>query len=119
MMKERIFDGEYRLLEIIWENQPISAKEVSVIASERIGWKKNTTYTVLTRLEAKGYIRREDPNFVCSAIVSCEEIRRDETKSLIDRLFGGSRKALFSALIEDERLSEEELCELRRMIEKK
>ena len=118
-MKDRIFDGEYKLLEIIWDNQPISAKEISLIAAERIGWKKNTTYTVLTRLEAKGCIRREEPNFMCTALVSREEARRAETESLIDRLFGGSRKALFSALLEDESISEDELSELRRLIDKK
>ena len=116
---EKVFESEYKLLEIIWDNQPISAKEISVIATERIGWKKNTTYTVLTRLEAKGYIKREEPNFMCTALMSREEIQRDETRSLIDRLFGGSRRALFSALIEDEKLTEEEVDELRRLIEKK
>lgn len=118
-MNEKIFDGEYKLLEIIWEKQPISAKEISLIAAERIGWKKNTTYTVLTRLEAKGCIRREEPNFVCSALVSRDEVRRAEAESLVDRIFGGSRKALFCALLEDEKLSQEELCELRRLIDKK
>jgi predicted transcriptional regulator len=38
---------------------------------------------------------------------------------LIDKLFGGSRKALFSALIEDESLTEEELEELRNLINKR
>ncbi len=118
-MNEKIFDGEYKLLEIIWERQPISAKEISVIAAERIGWKKNTTYTVLTRLEAKGCIKRDEPNFMCTALVSREKVRKAETESLIDRLFGGSRKALFSALLEDESISEEELSELRRLIDKK
>ena len=118
-MKEKLFDSEYKLMEIIWEKQPISAKEVSAVAAERIGWKKNTTYTVLTRLEAKGYLKRDEPNFICSAVVSREEVRRVETESLIDRLFGGSKKALFSALLEDESLSEDELCELRRMIDER
>lgn len=118
-MKEKIFEGEYKLLEIIWENQPISAKDISLIAADKIGWKKNTTYTVLTRLEAKGCIKREEPNFMCSALVSRDEVRRAETESLIARLFGGSRKALFSALLEDESISEEELSELRQLIDKK
>ena len=118
-MKDKIFEGEYKLLEIIWDNQPISAKDISLIAAGKIGWKKNTTYTVLTRLEAKGFIKREEPNFICTAVVSRDEVRRAETESLIDRLFGGSRKALFSALLEDESISEEELSELRRLIDKK
>ena len=44
---------------------------------------------------------------------------KSETQGLVDRLFGGSKKALFSALLEDEDLSEKELAELRTMIEKR
>jgi len=41
-------------MEIIWENEPISAKQISLIAAEQIGWNKNTTYTVIKKLESKG-----------------------------------------------------------------
>jgi predicted transcriptional regulator len=56
---------------------------------------------------------------MCTALISREEVCRAETQGLIDKLFGGSRRALFSALLEDETLSAEELDELRAMIEKK
>ena len=47
---EKLFDSEIKVMEIIWQNQPISAKQVSVIASETIGWNKNTTYTIIKKL---------------------------------------------------------------------
>ena len=115
-MKEKIFDSEIKVMEIIWENEPISAKEVSRIAGERIGWNKNTTYTVIKKLEEKGFVRREDPGFVCTSLISKKDVRKNETRSLVDKLFGGSKKALFSALLEDEELTEEDISELRRMI---
>lgn len=118
-MGERIFDSEMKLLELIWSHEPVSAKELSVLAGEKIGWNKNTTYTVLNKIVAKGYVRRSDPGFVCTALISKEEICRTETRSLVDKLFGGSRKALFSALLQDEELSGEDIEELRRMIEKR
>ncbi len=115
-MTTKIFDSELKLLEIIWELEPESAKNISLAAEKRIGWNKNTTYTVLKKLEAKGYISREEPNFVCKSLVSMDEIQKNETKGLIDKLFKGSKKALFSALISDESLSESELSELRELI---
>ena len=118
-MKDKIFDSEIKVMEIIWENEPISAKEVSGIAGERIGWNKNTTYTVIKKLEEKGFIKREDPGFVCTSLVSKKDVRKNETRSLVDKLFGGSKKALFSALLEDEELTEEDIKELRRMIGKR
>lgn len=118
-MGERVFDSEIKLLELIWSKEPVSAKELSVLAGERIGWNKNTTYTVLNKMVAKGYVRRGDPGFVCTSLISKDEIRRTETKGLVDKLFGGSKKALFSALLQDEELSGEDIEELRRMIEKR
>lgn len=116
---EKLFDSEIKVMEIIWENEPVSAKQVSLIAAEKIGWNKNTTYTIIKKLENKGFIKREEPGFICSSLISHEDTRRAETQSLIDKLFGGSKKALFSALIEDEKLSADELKELREMIEKR
>ncbi len=116
MMKDKIFDSEIKVMEIIWENEPISAKDISVIAADTIGWNKNTTYTVIKKLEEKGYVRREDPGFVCTALISRKDVCKNETRGLVQKLFGGSKKALFSALLEDEDLTDEELAELRRMI---
>lgn len=118
-MKEKMFDSEVKVMEIIWEKGPISAKEISLIAADTIGWNKNTTYTVIKKLEAKGFIRRDDPGFICTALVSQSEVQKSETKSLLDKLFGGSRKALFSALLEDEALSEDEIDELKNIIDKR
>ena len=53
-MKEKLFDSEAKIMEIIWEKSPITAKEISLIAAETIGWNKNTTYTVIGKLEKKG-----------------------------------------------------------------
>lgn len=118
-MKEKLFDSEAKVMEIIWAKAPISAKEISLIAAETIGWNKNTTYTVLKKLEAKGFIRRDEPNFICTPLVSKGQIQKSEAASLVKKMFGGSRKALFSALLEDEPLTEEEINELRQLIDKR
>ena len=118
-MTEKLFDSEVKVMNILWEKSPISAKEISLIAAETIGWNKNTTYTVLKKLEAKGFIRREDPGFYCTPLVSQSQMQKAEASSLMKKLFGGSRKALFSALLEDEPLSEEEIRDLRKLIDSK
>lgn len=117
-MKEKLFDSEAKVMEIIWENTPISAKEISLKASETIGWNKNTTYTVIKKLETKGFIKREDPGYICTPLVSQNQMQKVEAKSLLKKVFGGSRKALFSALIDDEPLTKDEINELRKLIDK-
>ena len=114
---QKLFDSELKVMELIWANEPISAKELSILADKEFGWNKNTTYTVIKKLEAKGFIRREDPGFICTPLVSQNEMQKLEVTSLVKKVFGGSRKALFSALLEDEPLSEEEINELRKLID--
>ena len=118
-MSGKMFDSEIKVMEMIWANEPVNAKELSLIAADTIGWNKNTTYTVIKKLEAKGYIKRDEPGFICTSLISRAEVEKSETKGLVERIFKGSKKALFSALIEDEELTDDELAELRAMIEKK
>ena len=118
-MKEKLFDSEAKVMEIIWNRGPLSAKEISLSAADSIGWNKNTTYTVIKKLESKGFIKRTDPGFICTPLVSQEEMQKKEAVSLLNKVFGGSRKALFSALLEDEDLSDTEIKELRDLIDKR
>ena len=118
-MQEKLFDSEAKVMEILWERGPLSAKEISLIAAESIGWNKNTTYTIIKKLEAKGFIRRDEPGFMCTPLVSQEEIQKSEASTLLNKFFKGSRKALFSALLEDEKLSDKEIQELKDLIDKR
>lgn len=116
-MQEKLFESEAKVMEIIWAKAPISAKDISLIAAETIGWNKNTTYTVIKKLEAKGFIKRNDPGFICTPLISQNQMQKVEAVSLVKKVFGGSRKALFSALLENEPLSDEEINELRKLID--
>ena len=118
-MREKLFESELKVMEILWKNGPLPAKQVSLIAADTVGWNKNTTYTVLKKLEAKGYIRREEPGFLCTPLYTREEMQKTEVTTLLGRVFGGSRKALFSALLENENLSDAELEELRALIDRR
>ena len=115
----KVFDSEIKLMEIIWEHEPVSAKEVSLLADKEIGWNKNTTYTVIKKLIEKGYVKREEPGFICTSLISKDEVQKSEAKGLVDKLFAGSKKALFSALLEDEELTDDEINELRDLIDKR
>ena len=115
----KVFDSELKIMELIWQHEPVSAKELSLLARQEIGWNKNTTYTVIKKLIDKGCVRREEPGFMCSSLITKGEIQKSEARGLLDRFFSGSKKALFSALLEDEDLSETELAELRAMIDRR
>ena len=118
MEQIKLFDSELKLMELIWPHTCISAKEVSILAAKEIGWNKNTTYTILKKLVAKDAIKRVEPDFMCTALISKEQVQQDEAGTLINKLFDGSKKAFFSAFIGKEKLSKDEIDELKRIIEK-
>ncbi len=116
MEKIKLFEGELKLMELLWEHEGASAKELSLLAAEKIGWNKNTTYTVIKKLVSKGAIQRLEPGFICRSLIGREEAGREEAKEVLRSFFGGSVKALFSSFMSDGTLSVEEAAELRKLI---
>ena len=114
----KLFDSELKIMDIVWEREPVPAKEITLIAAEKIGWNKNTTYTIIKKLIEKNAIERTEPNFICTSLVKRADVQKTETQSLIDKLFKGSRKAFFAAFLEED-ISEDELKELKKLIEKR
>ncbi len=117
-MKGKLFDSEIKVMEIIWAKSPVSAKDVSLIAAETIGWNKNTTYTVIKKCIDKGAVSRTDPNFICHAEVSLDEAREYETDELISRMYNGSADMLAASLLSSDRLSKEEIGRLKELVNK-
>lgn len=113
----KLYYSELKVMEIIWEMEPISAKEISRLLGDRIGWNKNTTYTILKKLIEKDIIEREDPNFICSSKVKKTMVQRAEMNSLIEKLYNGSKQSFFAAFLQNEKLSKEELLQLKQMID--
>jgi len=114
----KLFDSELKIMDIVWEKEPVSAKEITLIAAETIGWNKNTSYTIIKKLIEKNAIERTEPNFICTTLVKKEDVRKAETQSLIDKLYNGSKKAFFASFIEND-ISDDELEVLRKLIEKR
>jgi len=118
MERIKLFEGELKLMELLWENEGTTAKELSLLAKEKIGWNKNTTYTVLRKLVAKGAIERSEPDFVCRSLINREDAGLDEARRILKTFFDGSIKALFSSFMADGTLSPEEAGELKKLIDK-
>ena len=116
-MDVKLFDSELKVMEVLWEQGPKTAKEVVDVLSERIGWNKNTTYTVIKKCIEKGAIERGEPGFLCTPLVTKDEVARSETEQLIDKMFGGSSELFFSSFLKNQGLSEADALRLARMIE--
>ena len=113
---EKLFDSELKVMEPLWEDGPQSAGELAKRLAASCGWNRNTTYTVIKKLVDKGAVARSDPGFLCTPLVTREEVQRQETDSLISRLFGGSRTRFLSAFLSEKDLTAAEAAQLREWI---
>ena len=112
LVEGKLFDSELKVMEVLWEQGPRPAKEIVDILSARIGWNKNTTYTVIRKCIEKGAVERGEPGFVCTPLVSRDEVARTETEQLIDKMFGGSSELFFSSFLKNQGISEAEAARL-------
>lgn len=117
--KEKLNNSQVKVMQLLWENGATTAKNLCVMAAERYDWNKNTTYTIIKSLVEMGAVERSEPDFLCTPLLSLEEVRRSETKGLVDKFFHGSASAFFSAFLEDESISSEELEALKKIINEK
>ena len=116
MPTPKIFESEYRFCLILWENEPISSRELSELCKEKLGWSKTTTYTVIKRLSDRGVVKNE--NAVVTSLVSKDEAQKAEIDELVEKKFEGSLPAFIAAFAKRQKLSDKEIEEIERIIEK-
>lgn len=115
-MDIKLFDSELKVMDVLWKEGDMTAKKISDILKERIGWNMNTTYTIIKRCIAKGAIERREPNFTCHALIPKEQVQEQETKELINKMFDGSVDLLFASLLNRKTLSAEEIKKLKQYV---
>ena len=114
-MQEKLFESEAKVMEIIWAKAPISAKDISLIAAESIGWNKNTTYTVIKRLCDKGCLKNEAA--VVTALVDQSAVQQADGQEVLQRSFGGSLPNFMAAFLKSWSVSDQDAAEIEKMLE--
>ncbi|MCI9290004.1 MAG: BlaI/MecI/CopY family transcriptional regulator [Oscillospiraceae bacterium] len=114
---EKLYDSELKVMNPLWVGGPQPAGTLAKKLAQSCGWNRNTTYTVIKKLIHKGAVSRSDPGFVCTPLVTREEVQRMETESLIARLFDDSKAQFLSAFLSGEGLAPAEAAQLRALID--
>lgn len=112
----KIPEGEYRFCLIMWEKEPVSSLDLVKLCQERLGWKRTTTYTVIKRLGERGVLKLE--NGLVTALISKEEAEAAEIDTFVESKFGGSLPAFVAAFTKRQDLSDQDLDEVQRMIDR-
>ncbi|MCQ2443500.1 MAG: BlaI/MecI/CopY family transcriptional regulator [Oscillospiraceae bacterium] len=116
MPTPKIFESEYRFCLLLWANEPIASPKLTKLCKEELGWSKSTTYTVIKRLSDRGVVKNE--NTIVTSLVSKEEVQVSEMNEMLEKTFEGSIPAFIAAFAKRQALSDTEIDEIRRIIEK-
>lgn len=117
-MAERISDAEHVVMEVLWDESPLTAQDVAERVDPARGWSANTVKTLLGRLLAKSAIAHEEDGrrYLYRPAVARDEYVTGESRRLMDRLFGGRLTPLVAHLAERDELTAEDIDEIEALL---
>lgn len=119
MSKYNISEAEWKVMECLWDKSNQTLKEIAGSLMDT-DWSYTTIRTLVTRLAEKGAIgadKTSSSNFRYFPIAPEKECKLQETKNFLTRFFDGSVAMMLSTLVKQEKLSKEEISELKKIID--
>ncbi len=115
----QISEAEARVMQVLWDRHPLSSEQVVDMLAASESWQASTVKTLLNRLLKKGAIAAvaEGRRYLYRPVLSRRAYVADESRSLLDRLFGGKVAPLVSHFAEQRKLTKRDLAELRRLLD--
>ncbi len=105
---------ETRFAELIWQNEPLTSRKLVELCEEALSWKKSTTYTVLKKLCERGIFQNQSGTV--TSLISREDYFAMQSEEFVNETFQGSLPAFLAAFTSRNKLSEQEIEELQRVI---
>ncbi len=106
---------EMKFAEIVWENEPLSSRELTVKAEEKLTWNRSTTYTILRKLCQKGILQNE--NAVVTSKISLMQYKSIQSEQFVVETFEGSVPSFLASFIKSKKLSSKDIEEIKALIE--
>ena len=114
-MELRIAESDFRFMCIVWDNEPLSSRELVGLCNEHLGWKKSTTYTVLKKMCDRGFASNNSS--VVTSLVAKNEVQAYVGNRFIENTFSGSLPSFLASFFGGRKLSESEAEELKNLID--
>jgi BlaI family penicillinase repressor len=119
--RPKISDAEWQVMKVLWEKSPVSANDIVEKLGSETSWKPKTIRTLISRLAAKDAIayNKDARQYMYYPLLCEEECVRQETRSFMSRVRATALKPMLAAFMEDENLSQEDIEELKSILDKK
>ena len=117
MKMPHISGAEWEVMTVLWEASPLTGLEVA----ERMKAHPKTVKTLLSRLVKKGAVRfqEEGNRYLYTPAFARDAYVAEESKTFLDRVFGGEATPALVHFVENVKLSEDDIRELEALLEKK
>lgn len=122
-MKEipKISEAEWEVMKILWTQSPLSSNEIVSRLEGNTSWKAKTIKTLISRLVCKKVLSfiEDGRTYNYYPLLTQEECIQAESKTFLNRIYGGALKPMFVHFLEEEKLSPNDIEELKRILEQK
>lgn len=117
----QISEAEYEVMKIVWKYAPISTNEITEKLLLSTAWSEKTIHTLIKRLVVKGALTYEKKSrmFVYTPLINENDYLAHESDSFLKRYFDGNISAMVSSFLENDKLSQSEINDLRSLLSKK
>lgn len=115
-MEYKLGAMETRFADLIWEHEPLASGELVKLCEKELEWKKSTTYTILRRLCERGIFQNKDG--AVTSLISKQEFFALQSEQFVEETFDGSLPQFLAAFTTRKMLSEKDIDELQRFIDK-
>lgn len=116
-----ISESEWEIMNVLWDKAPQTANDIILSLQESTDWKPKTIRTLLDRLVQKDVVgvNKDQRVYTFYPLYSQEECQRAETESFIKRIYGGTMKSMLVQFIHEDTLSDDDINELRTILNEK
>lgn len=117
----KISESEWLVMQVLWSRGVLTANEVVEELAGKTKWKPKTIKTLINRLVKKGAVKfkKEGRKYRYYAAVSKAKCVGTESRSFVQRIYGGAARPMLAAFLEDAKLSAEDIAELKKILEQK
>lgn len=118
IMPSRVSESEKLVMEILWQESPLSSTDVVNRLREQ-GWNEKTVKTFLNRLVKKDVVsfEKDGRRYLYSPVVERDDFLLSESEGFLNKVFKGDMRELLATFVQNKQLSNQELDYLRELLD--
>ena len=106
---------EARFVDLVWDNAPLTTRQLVNLCADELNWKRTTTYTVLKKMCLRGILNAE--NKMVTVLIPKDEFHAMQSEQFVEQTYQGSLPAFIAAFTTRKQLSKEDLDEIQKLID--